>query len=138
MNRRDFQGLAERRLREARVLYDNRLYSGAYYLGGYAVECALKACICKKTRKGDFPRDRQALDNIFTHDLERLIKGAELNNPHKDKMDADQAFAVNWATVKDWSEEARYQVHTQKKARDFLQAIDDPTTGIMAWLQNSW
>jgi len=125
-------------LREAQLLYNNRLYSGAYYLAGYAIECALKACICKKTRKGDFPRDRKALENIFTHDLEKLIKGAELTVLHQTYMQADQAFAVNWATVKDWSEETRYQVHTQKKARDFLQAINDPTSGIIAWLRNYW
>mgnify|MGYP001156658405 CR=1 FL=1 len=138
MQRRDFQDLANRRLREAQLLYNNRLYSGAYYLAGYAIECALKACICKKTRKGDFPRDRKALENIFTHDLEKLIKGAELTVLHQTYMQADQAFAVNWATVKDWSEETRYQVHTQKKARDFLQAINDPTSGIIAWLRNYW
>jgi len=138
VQRRDFQDLANRRLREAQLLYNNRLYSGAYYLAGYAIECALKACICKKTRKGDFPRDRKALENIFTHDLEKLIKGAELTVLHQTYMQADQAFAVNWATVKDWSEETRYQVHTQKKARDFLQAINDPTSGIIAWLRNYW
>jgi HEPN domain-containing protein len=138
MNRRDFQGLAKRRQREAQVLYDRRLYSGAYYLAGYAVECALKACICKRTRKGDFPRERKELENIYTHDLEKLLKGAELTVPHQSRTEADPTFAVNWATVKDWSEEARYRVHTQKKARDFLQAVNDPAAGIIPWLQNYW
>jgi HEPN domain-containing protein len=138
VNRRQFKSLAERRLREAHVLYDNQLYSGSYYLAGYAVECGLKACICKKTRKGDFPLDRKAIENVFTHDLEKLIKGAELKIEHENQTASDQVFKVNWATVKDWSEEARYEVHTQKKARDLLAAINDPGSGVMSWLRNFW
>lgn len=45
MNRVDFRQLAGLRIAEAKVLLDNNLYAGAYYLAGYAVECALKACI---------------------------------------------------------------------------------------------
>jgi HEPN domain-containing protein len=40
MNRADFQKLAELRIREAKVLLDSKHYEGAYYLAGYAVECA--------------------------------------------------------------------------------------------------
>lgn len=40
--------LAHHRLDEARLLYENEFYQGAYYLGGYAVEFALKALICKR------------------------------------------------------------------------------------------
>jgi HEPN domain-containing protein len=35
------------------VLLEAGLYAGAYYLAGYAVECALKACIAKKTARGN-------------------------------------------------------------------------------------
>jgi hypothetical protein len=45
--RRDFRTLAELRAEEARVLLRSRRQLGAYYLAGYAVECALKACIAK-------------------------------------------------------------------------------------------
>jgi HEPN domain-containing protein len=50
MNRADFHKLAEIRIKEARVLLDRKCYAGAYYLAGYAVECALKACIARKTQ----------------------------------------------------------------------------------------
>jgi HEPN domain-containing protein len=43
LNRRDFQELALVRLNEAKVLLDAGHFDGAYYLAGYAVECALKA-----------------------------------------------------------------------------------------------
>jgi HEPN domain-containing protein len=51
MNRADLQQLAELRITEAKVLLDNGFYAGAYYLAGYAVECALKACIAKLTNR---------------------------------------------------------------------------------------
>jgi HEPN domain-containing protein len=51
MNRTDLQQLAELRIKEARILLDGDSYSGAYYLAGYAIECALKACIAKRTKE---------------------------------------------------------------------------------------
>ncbi len=56
MNRMEFQGLAEIRIREAEILLAAGAWDGAYYLAGYAVECALKACIAKKTVEHSFPR----------------------------------------------------------------------------------
>ena len=41
LTRRDFQVLADLRAEEAAILVRNRKMQGAYYLGGYAVECAL-------------------------------------------------------------------------------------------------
>lgn len=55
MNRREFRELTTLRLAEARALLDAGLPDGAYYLAGYAVECALKACISRQTRQHDFP-----------------------------------------------------------------------------------
>ena len=49
LKRRDLRELALLRLKEAQVLLANGCWSGAYYLAGYAVECALKACIAKGT-----------------------------------------------------------------------------------------
>src|SRR5262249_10273775 len=57
MTRADLQQLSRLRRREARVLLDAGHSAGAYYLVGYAVECALKACIARSTRRYDFPED---------------------------------------------------------------------------------
>jgi len=43
VNRNDFQDLARTRIREAQALFGSGEYSGAYYLIGYAVECALES-----------------------------------------------------------------------------------------------
>ncbi|MCH9011178.1 MAG: HEPN domain-containing protein, partial [Chloroflexi bacterium] len=72
MNRADLQEISSLRVEEARVLLRNGYYSGAYYLIGYAVECALKACIAKQIRRYDFP-DRKLVNDSYTHDLEKLL-----------------------------------------------------------------
>jgi len=39
VNRNEFREISAIRLREARVLFKNGDYDGAYYLCGYVVEC---------------------------------------------------------------------------------------------------
>ena len=64
MNRFDFQRLAKIRIKEAGVLLEKRCYEGAYYLVGYAVECALKACIAKQTQRFEFPEKSRVLESL--------------------------------------------------------------------------
>ena len=77
MKRRDFQELAALRLKEAKILLQNQCWEGAYYLAGYVAECALKSCIAKRTERHEFP-DRKQVNASYTHDLDELIKLAEL------------------------------------------------------------
>jgi len=77
VDRKDLQTLSRIRMREAKALLSAGFYDGAYYLGGYAVECALKACIAKATRKSEFP-DRDRVNNSYTHNLEKLVEQAGL------------------------------------------------------------
>ena len=55
VDRKELQDLSKIRLREAAALLQLGLFDGAFYLAGYAVECGLKACIAKGTRRGEFP-----------------------------------------------------------------------------------
>ena len=77
MNRLDLQNLALTRLEEVEVLLNNHQYSGAYYLSGYVIECALKACIAKQTQRGEFP-DKKKANDCYTHELGKLINVAGL------------------------------------------------------------
>ncbi len=137
MNRADLQGLAELRIKEAGALLQVFLYDGAYYLAGYAVECALKACIAKQTREHDFP-DRAVVNKSYTHNLVDLIGVAGLQRELGRKMEDDAGFEVNWTLVKDWSEEARYQRHPERKGRDYYNAVVDPQRGVLPWLREHW
>jgi HEPN domain-containing protein len=54
--RAEFQQLAHARLEESKALPDLGRWDGAYYLAGYTVELALKACIIKTLMATDaFP-----------------------------------------------------------------------------------
>ena len=137
MNRTDLQQLAEVRVREAECLLQASLCDGAYYLAGYAVECALKACIAKQTREHDFP-DRTLVNKSYTHDLEALVGVAGLQGELNQRKATDPAFAENWALVAGWSEEARYQRHDGLTARQFCSAVADPRGGVLEWLKAYW
>ena len=139
MNRDDFMRLTDLRIKEAQVLCDNNCYEGAYYLAGYAVECALKACIAKKTQQYDFPPSVKTIRNMYTHALETLIEESGLKQDRMDEEKKNPEFATNWAIVKDWSEEKRYNTEVDKKtAGDLLHAITDQDCGVMEWLKKLW
>jgi HEPN domain len=137
LNRQDLQLLAHTRLREAKALLDAGEFSGAYYICGYAIECALKACIAKRTDQHDFP-DKLRVEQSYTHDLSnKLLAAAGLQQELEDKLKADAPFANKWLVVKDWTEGSRYELHDQKKAVDFYTAVAD-TNGVLAWLKTRW
>ena len=138
MNRAQLQLLATIRIKEASVLYKSRCFAGAYYLSGYAVECALKACIAKQTRKHDFPNRKLVLDS-WVHDLEKLARTAGVWAKLSKDMQSNKALEVNWATVKDWSEDSRYKpVVTNPVARDLLAAIESKRDGVLTWIKRRW
>ena len=105
MNRRDFQELSRIRLKEAKALLDLGLWDGAYYLGGYSVECALKACIAKGTQRYEFP-EKVRVDSSYTHNLHQLVKVANLEGTRLDRVAKDGDFRKPWGSVVAWSEQS--------------------------------
>jgi HEPN domain-containing protein len=77
VNRADLQRLANERITDAKVLLAARRWSGAYYLAGYAMECALKACIAKLMKSEEFP-DKKFAEKCWTHSLTTLLDIAGL------------------------------------------------------------
>ncbi|MBI1749192.1 MAG: HEPN domain-containing protein [Acidobacteria bacterium] len=138
MNRADLQRLTELRIREAKALLDGGCSEGAYYLAGYAVECAIKAYVAKRTREHDFP-DKALIEKVYRHDPEELVRGAGLEKDLRDEMDRDKDFAVNWAIVKNWSEKSRYNASiSEEDARELHASIVDPAHGVLEWLKKRW
>ena len=138
MNRGDFQKLTQERLKDAQALLQAQRYSGAYYLCGYVIECALKACIAKQTQRFDFPPERKAVDAIYTHDLTKLINSAGLEVVFREDRQKDMKIERNWGEVKDWKETSRYEEYDQKKAQDIYQAIADEKHGVLQWVKQRW
>ncbi len=138
MNRADLQALAEMRIADAKALLDTGRFAGAYYLAGYALECAIKAFVAKQTNQFDFP-DKTLVEKVYKHDPEALIRGAGLEQTLTDEMDKDGQFAVNWAEAKTWSEKSRYSPTVDKqKAQDLIAALSDGSHGVLQWLKRFW
>lgn len=137
MNRNDLRVLASTRLREAKVLLENGEFSGAYYLAGYVVECGLKACIAKRTKRHDFP-DKKITNESWIHDLQQLIGPAGLKSSLAAEIDADQVFSRNWANVTRWKAEDRYELTAEREAVDLIKAISDRGHGVLRWLKRHW
>jgi len=137
VNRADFQNLARIRVKEAKALLDRRLYDGAYYVAGYAVECALKACIAKKTKRYEFPK-KELVNQSYTHNLSQLLRIAGLEKDQEQRAVQDEEFGRKWNLVKNWSEESRYESAGEAKARDLYLAIADRKNGVLQWLKNHW
>lgn len=136
MNRVEFQALTRTRLREARILLKSGEPSGAYYLGGYAVECALKACIAKKTKRHDF-LTLSAVQKAHTHTLIDLIRAAGLEASLKGER-RNAGFSINWNIVRDWTVDSRYDARGRKEAADLISAITARKHGVLTWLRKHW
>ena len=122
MNRQTFQKLSSLRQEEAAALIRAGEYPGAYYLAGYAIECALKACVAKQVKRYDFP-DRKFVNDAYTHNLESLLKLAGVAIDLATDMAVNGALALNWTIVKDWTEGSRYRLGiTENEARDLYSA----------------
>jgi HEPN domain-containing protein len=136
MNRSDFQLLAKVRLREAKLLLAANAPDGAYYLAGYAVECALKACIAKATKRHDFP-DKQRANDSYTHNAKKLIVVAGLESA-LDEAVRQSEFGLRWKIVLQWNEESRYSSHSTRDALDLIEAVENRKYGILQWLKKHY
>ena len=137
MNRIEWQRLAEERERDARALILASQWSGAYYLAGYAVECGLKACIAKLTNLHDYP-DKERVLKAYSHKINILVDVAGLGKQRILDMTANPALGLQWLIVKDWDEQARYQLWTELDARKLLVAVSDAANGVLPWIKGHW
>jgi HEPN domain-containing protein len=138
MHRNDLRRLSRLRIREARVLLRAGSAHGAYYLAGYAVECALKACIARQFRQHDIP-DRKLVSDVYTHDVDKLLDLAGLRPTLQLEAAAHPPLQTNWNVVKDWKEVARYDPNiSEQEAQDLYSACAARRYGILAWLRNRW
>jgi hypothetical protein len=116
-----FQELARIRIEDAKVLLDAGRSDAAYYLAGYAVECALKACIAKLTSQYDFPPKPRVVESYYRHDLQGLLKAAgldaqlDLDAPRGSTRDA------NVGIVYKWNEQIRYARIEHREASRLIQ-----------------
>ena len=142
MNCLELQSLTRERVRDARALLAYGQWPGAYYMAGYALECALKSCILKRIYDtGIIFKDKKYLDNLgkcWTHDLVQLMTLAGLTADFGVACGANPQLNVYWGVAKDWQETSRYERKTEAEARDLFQAITNVPDGVLTWIQSRW
>ncbi len=136
MHRDEFREVARRRLGDARALLKAKRFDAAYYLSGIAIECALKACLAKKTKRYTFPPPHETVRNsYYIHELTKLLKAAGL----AEELDrAGPAVNANWAVIRDWRVETRYDLKDRREAESMYKAITARNGGILRWVQTYW
>jgi hypothetical protein len=77
LTKTDLETLAQIRLEDSLLLFQANRSSSAYYLCGYAVELALKACIAALIQANTIP-EKGFINAIYTHRLESLLSTAGL------------------------------------------------------------
>ena len=138
LSRDKLRRLSDDRLQEANVLLGAGLWTGAYYLTGLAIECALKSCLAGAVREHDFP-DRDFVNKMYVHKLTTLF---ELNGAlwaqFQVDMKADAKLNLNWSVVKDWDDSKRYDLVDELSAKDLYNATIEPESGVIEWVRGKW
>jgi len=119
------------------VLRQAECWDGAYYLAGYAVECALKACIAKTTVRYDFPAKDRVVSS-HTHNLYNLVRLAGMESILTTRNQNDPDFRTNWDVTQRWSEQSRYQRIQPELAKELLNAVSEKGHGIIPWIKQHW
>ncbi len=101
----ELRRIADAKLADAVVLRQAGRYDNAVYLGGYAVELALKARICDTLGWDGYPEtggEFHHLQSFRTHDLAILLhlSGQETR--------IENDFHDAWGVVSNWNSAARY------------------------------
>lgn len=138
MTKTELEFLSELRLKESKILFENQAYQGSFYLCGYAIECALKACIAKSFRENEFP-NKKLVNDSYVHDLNQLLKLSNLSMQFQLDVKSDPKLDIHWAVVKDWSEKFRYDSSVERvSAEDLIRAVSDEQSGILPWIKKHW
>jgi len=116
----------------------NRKFSGAYYLAGYSIECALKARLAKRTKRYEFPPEPGFVRDLYTHNLGQLLDKADLKEAFDREEARDPEFGVNWSIIKDWNPKSRYEQKSQRKAQAIVKAVSDPQHGVLRCIRRRW
>jgi HEPN domain len=143
VNQAELRQMALQRIRDARVLLNGGRWEFAYYVSGYAVECALKSCLLARMihTAWVFEEKWKAAD-CLTHDLDALIRLAGLTNELNARQSASAAagdgFRDNWDKARLWSPTSRYVAKTELEARELYTAITHKPDGVLRWIRKFW
>jgi hypothetical protein len=125
---RDFQAAAAKRLLAAETLLQNKMTLDAQYIGGYTVECSLKALILHLTADADKPQM-----------LQRITTGATMHRPDVllgTLRDLGVALPPDIAKRMrrfDWTTDLRYE--TKRRDTGETIALLNTAKAILVWVE---
>jgi len=137
LTKTDLEALASTRLDDALFLFQAGRASSAYYLAGYSVELALKACISKAFQPDTIP-DKTFVNELYTHSLAKLLGTAGLTAPFESDSKLDPRLAASWGIVSNWTEASRYSLWDSVSAGSLIVAIADVDHGVFQWVKKHW
>jgi HEPN domain-containing protein len=138
MDKATLQNLAELRLQDAAALLNAGRWDAAYYMAGYCIECALKACAAKRFLQHVVP-ERDLTNKFYTHDFNKLVEIAGLLGALNDRQKIDVEFRFNWNLVSAWNESKRYDIGmSEGESRAMLLAVSDKDSGVLTWLRTQY
>lgn len=117
---------------DAELLFSEKRFDSAFYLGGYTIELLLKALICKAVGIESFydfegsvqkPLSKEAYRPFKVHDFWQLFALSGIYAKFQAELQ-NETFSAHWAIVDKWSENDRYLTgKTETNVREFLISI---------------
>jgi hypothetical protein len=139
VNRAELQQMTKERLKDAKALLDAERWEFAYYVAGYAVECALKSSLlARMVHTAWVFQEKWKAQDCLTHDVGDLVNLAGLTKELNSMLAANPAFVAYWGIVSQWTVTSRYQAKTETEARNLYDAITHDPDGVLKWIQKFW
>ncbi|MBF0495922.1 MAG: HEPN domain-containing protein [Deltaproteobacteria bacterium] len=136
----ELKELANIRLEEVKSLFASELYDGAWYLTGYVVEMALKACICRTLDLDEYPEEGELSRSFKTHRLDILLTLSGLGRKLSQDANNNLRLLENWSGITEWNESIRYSpVGTIQKEQveKIISSLEDED-GVFTWIKKHW
>ena len=140
ISRKEIKKLSNHRLKEAKELFRLGYYESAFHLGGYCVELALKARICRNIGVDDLFKSKY-LKKFKIHEFDELLMFSGLLGKMETEKNNNSALFANWSIICSWNSESRYDTIGHRRQADverFLKAIEHPTEGFYTWIKRYW
>jgi len=97
----------------------------------------LKARIARQIVQHEYP-DKDLANRCYTHNIEKLLVVADLVAERDSDKTANLVRSQNRLVVKDWNETARYNTWTEPEAVKLVNAVVNPSHGVLPWIKDRW
>jgi hypothetical protein len=139
VNQLGLQKLARERILDAEALLKGDRWSFAYYVAGYAVECALKSCLlARMIYTGWEFQEKAKISDCLVHDFGSLVNLSGLTDELNTQLASNPSFVGNCGITTEWKVTDRYELKTEAEAKALFTAITEDPNGVLKWIMNYW